>query len=282
MDLQSYLQEKLAPSTLDRYLREITFYKAQISNVKEVKYTDILAYLAEVRKQGRQAKLSLHAIQKYYSYLVFTKQREDNPAATIRLRDQKSRDIQLQDLFTCEELESLLKRVERYALLENRNKAMLSLLIYQGISKGELLALELENIDLEKGEIFIKSSRKINARTLKLQAKQVFWLLKYMEKDREKLLKENTKKLFISKLGKAENGDGIRQLLRSKQKQFFPRKLNVQTIRQSVIANLLKQGKDLRVVQVFAGHKYPSSTEKYKQTQVEELKIQVLKYHPLA
>ena len=159
---------------------------------------------------------------------------------------------------------------------------MLSLLIYQGISKGELLALELENIDLEKGEIFIKSSRKINARTLKLQAKQVFWLLKYMEKDREKLLKENTKKLFISKLGKAENGDGIRQLLRSKQKQFFPRKLNVQTIRQSVIANLLKQGKDLRVVQVFAGHKYPSSTEKYKQTQVEELKIQVLKYHPLA
>jgi integrase/recombinase XerD len=35
------------------------------------------------------------------------------------------------------------------------------------------------------------------------------------------------------------------------------RNLNAKTIRQSVIANLLKEGKDLRVVQVFAGHKKP-------------------------
>ena len=38
------------------------------------------------------------------------------------------------------------------------------------------------------------------------------------------------------------------------------------------ITNLLKQGKDLRLVQAFAGHKYPSTTELYKQTEVELLK----------
>jgi len=48
-----------------------------------------------------------------------------------------------------------------------------------------------------------------------------------------------------------------------------------------VIANLLKQGHDLRVVQTFAGHKYPSATEKYKQDDLEALKQEVLKYHPL-
>ena len=48
-----------------------------------------------------------------------------------------------------------------------------------------------------------------------------------------------------------------------------------------MIANLLKSGNDLRVVQAFAGHKYPSATERYKQTQVEELKQAVLKHHPL-
>jgi integrase/recombinase XerD len=48
-----------------------------------------------------------------------------------------------------------------------------------------------------------------------------------------------------------------------------------------VIANLLKQNHDLRVVQVFAGHKYPSATEKYKQAQREELKKQIQKYHLL-
>ncbi len=44
---------------------------------------------------------------------------------------------------------------------------------------------------------------------------------------------------------------------------------------------MLKEGKDLRVVQVFAGHKKISSTEKYKQTAIDELKAAIHKYHPL-
>lgn len=47
---------------------------------------------------------------------------------------------------------------------------------------------------------------------------------------------------------------------------YRPRKVNALTIRQSVIANLLKRDNDLRIVQVFGGHKYPSAKEKYKQT----------------
>ena len=58
--------------------------------------------------------------------------------------------------------------------------------------------------------------------------------------------------------------------------------LSPQTIRQSVITNLLKQGHELRAVQVFAGHKYPGSTERYRQSPVEELKAAVLKCHPFA
>ncbi len=42
------------------------------------------------------------------------------------------------------------------------------------------------------------------------------------------------------------------------------------------IATLLKQGHALQVVQVYAGHKYPSSTEANKQSQAEELKAAVL------
>jgi hypothetical protein len=35
------------------------------------------------------------------------------------------------------------------------------------------------------------------------------------------------------------------------------------------------------LVQVFAGHKCPNSTEKYRQTGIEELKAGIEKYHPL-
>jgi site-specific recombinase XerD len=39
--------------------------------------------------------------------------------------------------------------------------------------------------------------------------------------------------------------------------------------------------KDVRAVQVFAGHKSPMTTERYQQTGIEELTAAVMKYHPL-
>lgn len=58
-----------------------------------------------------------------------------------------------------------------------------------------------------------------------------------------------------------------------------PRKVNAQTIRQSVIANLLKAGHDISAVQQCAGHKYPGSTEKYRQSELEDLQSAVNKCH---
>jgi integrase/recombinase XerD len=285
MSLESYLKQKVAPSTAKRYLREISlfFISAEAKNIdpKEAIYSQIMDYIGELRKKSNDLNCSLYGIKKYYDYLLSANLRQDNPAKSIRLRDKKSRDIQLQDLFKTEELEQLLERKERYSILRNRNKIIISLLIYQGLTNGEITKLALENISLEAGNIYIKSGRKTNRRTLKLQAKQVFWLMKYIQEDRPKLLKIASKKLLISKLGTEENGEGICYLIET-QKHLFPnRKLTARTIRQSVITNLLKAGKDLRLVQVFVGHKYPSTTEKYKQTKVEELKNQVLKHHPL-
>ena len=38
---------------------------------------------------------------------------------------------------------------------------------------------------------------------------------------------------------------------------------------------------NLREVQYFAGHRYPSSTERYKSSNLEALQQGILKYHPL-
>jgi len=63
---------------------------------------------------------------------------------------------------------------------------------------------------------------------------------------------------------------------------MFPTKsITPNIIRQSVIALMLKKGKDLRLVQAFAGHLKPSSTERYRPDDSEALKQSVNKYHPL-
>jgi site-specific recombinase XerD len=58
-------------------------------------------------------------------------------------------------------------------------------------------------------------------------------------------------------------------------------KYNPLKIRQSVIAHLLKENNDVRIVQEYAGHRNTSSTEAYKRTGLEELKASIEKLHPL-
>ena len=78
------------------------------------------------------------------------------------------------------------------------------------------------------------------------------------------------------------SGEDITKHIKRSFKGLYPgRKINAQTIRQSVISNLLKEGHDISLVQAFAGHKYPSITGKYKQDEVATLQAAVNKYHPL-
>jgi len=280
MTLEAYLSKHYSPSTVKSYLHSLKAY-LQTKNPETASYSDVMAYLGKLRSRKNDISVDLYAIKSYYSYLVAIGARKDHPAASIILKDQKRKDIQLQDLFSTEELEMLLERSERYPILKHRNRLLMSLLIYQGLTAGEIKRLTLKNINLEKGNIYIEGSRKTNGRSLKLQSSQLYDLIQYIEKDRPILLKTTTEKLFIGKTGKPESGEGISYLVSTYQYLFPSRRLTSVTIRQSVIYNLLKSGKDLRWVQVFAGHKYSSTTEQYKQNEIEELKKEIIKLHPL-
>jgi len=282
--LEQYLNDRHTTATAKRYLRDIEIYRKEVPGHKVATYSEIMDYIGQLRKKYENPetiKCTLHGIKKYYAWLVATGQRNDHPCRFLNLKDKKGKRVQLQDLFTPEELEKLLDRKERYRDLKVRNQIIIGLLIYQGITTGELTRIELKDINLDTGEIYIKSSAKLGSRTLKLKPKQILPLHQYIHEIRPKLLRSKTEKLVINKLGNAETGEQISYLVSTFKHLFPERNLNPKTIRQSVITNLLKAGNDLRVVQVFAGHKHPSATENYKQANVEQLKKLVEKHHPL-
>lgn len=274
MTLKEYLQERYTKGTTERYYNDILSYLKTTTQAKAqtATYSDIMNYIGTLRKKYNNPetiKVNLQAIKKYYFWLNHTGQRKDHPCRNLRLKDKSNRDVQLQDLFTTEELEQLMERKERYQAKKIRNQVITSLLIYQGLTAGEIRRLEAKDIDLEKGTIYIKSTPRTNSRTLKLKSNQIMLLYKYMSE------------VKTEKLINTDVADILKNLLRPFKPYFTDRKLNAKTIRQSVIANLLKSGHDLRLVQVFAGHKYPGTTENYRQTGIEELKAGIEKYHPL-
>jgi len=189
----------------------------------------------------------------------------------------------LQDLLAMEELEGLLHRRERYPNLESRNKVLISLLIYQALYPVEMEALRIADINLDAGTIYIKATAKTNSRELSLKPNQILLFYHYLQEIRGKLLAEKkSDSLLVGQRGEPMTAEDITKHVKRSFAGLYPgRIVNAQTIRQSVIAHLLKQGHDLSMVQAFAGHKYPSSTERYRQSAVETLKAAIDKYHPL-
>jgi len=286
MELIDYLQNNYAKTTAVAYYKEIKIFLNNHPQANKYNYTQLIKHIGNLRQRypnSNTLNRIVATLKAYYNYLCHTNQRPDNPAKSIKLRDKKNTDIQLQDLFTQEELETLLHhKTERYQTLQHRNKILISLLIYQGLKPSEIQQLQLKDINLEEGTIYIKPSPKTNSRTLSLKANQILLFKKYIEEIRPKLLKQNkSKTLLIGQRNRELKSEDITKHIKKNYNIYPPRQLAPITIRQSVIRNLLQQNNDLRIVQTFAGHKKPSATQKYKQQQVEELQQALKIYHPI-
>lgn len=283
MTLENYLENQLNKSTISNYLYEINRFKKYAPNHEKCHYPQLMQYIGFLRNyyQPKTIKRVVYALKKYYDYLIEIKVRKDNPAHFIKLRDAKQTAVQLQDLWTEKELKTLLEpRKERYAILAKRNQIILSLFVYQAILVKEITQILLEDIDLDKAEIYIRETGMTNSRTLSLKAEQILLFYHYLQEDRPQL--ERTKQSFfiLNKLGNPTTADDINYLLSTYQKQVDKRLTSVK-IRQSVITNLLSQGHNLRAVQLFCGHKFLDTTEKYKQSGIKALQDAIDKHHPL-
>jgi site-specific recombinase XerD len=285
MKINDYLSQSLMQSSVQSYLYDIEKYKKVNKNADKYDYQKVMQYIELLRNEHSvsNVKRVIASIKKYYDYLIETGKRKDNPARAIRIRDGKENPIQLQDLFTEKELQSLLvPRIERYLFLTKRNKIIMSLLVNQALRIGEIEQLKVTDIDLEKATIQITKTGVTNARNLPLKAEQILLLYEFINQDRNKLktARNDENALLLGKLGTPITKEDVDYLITTYQKQS-KKKLTATTIRQSVIANLLTKNNDLRIVQHFAGHKSPDTTEKYRQTGLNALKTAIEKLHPI-
>jgi integrase/recombinase XerD len=193
MTIEKYLHDHYTTGTAKIYLFEIENYIASYPLAANAVYKDVVEYIGTLRgKYSNASTLNriLCSTRAYYDFLCYTGKRSDNPARSIKLRDQRSRDIQLQDLFSTGELEALLDRPERYNNLAQRNKVLVSLLIYQALLPSEMEALSVHDINLGAGSIYIKPTASTNKRELQLKPNQVLLFYQYIQEVRPKLYKE--------------------------------------------------------------------------------------------
>lgn len=289
--LRNYLEKKYSKSTLNSNLYNIKrFTDYYDKRAAKATYTDILNYIAHLRKNynlhPKTLRHCLYGVKIYFNYLLETGQRNDHPCSELFLKDKINKQIQVDNLYSPQTLENFFDtyQIKKKNHLQNRNKIIISLLIYQALTVSEISDLTVENINLEKCEIRIKSGHNQQERTLPLQAKQILLIYNYLEKDRIKLLQYNPKKetetsFILGQYGEKINPHGISKIINEQRPK--PQQIQPIKIRQSVIANFLKKENDTRIVQVFSGHRRASTTVQYKQTELEALQNAVNQYHPI-
>lgn len=307
---EKYLQSKdLSKATIKHYntqaLGFITWCDMQNVEPETTTNTDVTGYLKHLQNKGQQNQtrnIQLNILKHFFDYQIGIEQRSDNPAKHIKIRGTKNKI--LYPVFTKQELENIYHSSEipteehkkakcnwfnNYKLSRHRNKAIISLMIYQGLCTDEVNRLTVKDIKLKEGNIFITGTRKSNERTLELKPHQIMELMEYQLTVRNELQKLNPKQTELYFLPTPSAGkkaitdnDGINiwkrlsQEIKSKNKKF----INFKQVRTSVITHWLKQY-NLRQVQYMAGHRYISSTESYLVNQMEDLQADIEQFHPI-
>jgi len=246
----------------------------------ETTYNDLMEFINWCKlenKSKRHINTMIRSVRNYYDYLKISQEGIMNPAANLHLKGIRHK--LPHDILTMETLEEIYNA---YPVIDNRtrrNKTILGLFIYQGISMDELRRLQTTHVNLKSGKIFIPGSRHSNSRTFELKSFQVLDLHEYINQIRPEFLIRPIDQLFISVEGNTNLKNSVHHLFRSI-KRINPAVKNAKQIRASVITHWLKT-RNLRQVQYMAGHRYVSSTERYQLNNLEGLKDQVDKYHPL-
>lgn len=263
--------------------KHLTIYQ----NLENIDFKELLKIIEILSKNYKISTLNnlINTLKTYFYFLIEIKKRENNPLENFKIKSNKP--ILLQGFLTEEELQFIYENYPEKAKGKNslylkRNKIILGLMIFQGLSTGDLEVLKVNDIDLKKAQINVPkaTARKGNPRVLPLEASQILTLNDYLNCTRDKLIDqlkadENSLDLF-PKRDKSRMKDIVKTIKPDIEKYFKISSLN--QFRISRIALWLKQY-NAREVQYKSGYKYLSSLEKYHLNELESLKEAVNKYH---
>jgi len=293
MEYRDYLHRQgYAKSTVETYTRDKKFFVRWCDQKgyrdSEMEYKDCLEYVKKLRREKPTKSTVKHivgSLKIYFNYLVEIEHRFDNPVQSINIRGASQ--MLNHNLLEFDELEDLYYSYQTDNLesfdevsVAIRNKVIVGLMVYQGVNTTTLRKLQYDHIQLEKGKIYVPSTRKSNSRVLELKPQQMTPIIQYLEKQRELLqekLKNYSNDLFLCNTEKL----ALINRIFVKLKRINHKVTNNKQLRASVVTHWLKNN-NIREVQYMSGHRYISSTERYLQDDLDNLHDLIENLHPIS
>ena len=229
-------------------------------------------------KKSRSQARSISALKSFFNYLLFEGEIHSSPINDI---ESPKIENKLPEVLTEDEIKRLISSVNLDSEFGQRNKTIIEVLYGTGIRVSELIEIKLSNIFFK--ENILKVTGKGNKeRFVPLGKIAIIEIKKYLNnRDKLKINSKFSDILFLNRYGRQLTRSMIFKVINDSSKNAeIDKKISPHTLRHSYATHLLKNGADLRTIQLILGHESITTTEIYTHLDTFHLEDVLKKYHP--
>jgi integrase/recombinase XerD len=292
---QTYLlaEKRVSENTFNAYKNDIEefllFLKTVEKSVKTSAVSDLKEYLTHCRAKKlspRTVCRKISSLKLFFDYVWRAFNIENKAEHLIFPKTDKRIPIYL----TSEEIEQLLQSTHQdMSERGKRNRVILYLLYASGMRVSELISLTLDSIHFDTGFIIFKGKGS-KERSIPLPEPMMILLRDYCETTYFTFIPAGTlasRRYIFASYSKGKEKPLSRQLIWMLIKKCMrlagiKKNISPHTLRHSLATHLLKNGANLRSLQLFLGHEHLNTVEFYTHLDTSHLRVVYNKTHPRA
>ena len=288
-------ERNLSEHTLRNYASDLEQFKEHLFSVEkradvpvsEIDRLTIREWMASLHVGHKKTSVArkLASLRTFFQFLVREGKLESNPAkqvATPKIERKLPNHLSIEDAVRFIETPDINTDLGR------RDRAIIEFLYATGIRVGELVGINLMDVDLRERMVWVTGKRK-KQRVVPFGKPALQALLLYMDKTRNVFLNEcpeaerEPQAVFLHRRGGRLTTRSVGRLIDKYIKLCADiHDISPHSLRHTFATHLLDQGADLRDIQELLGHARLTTTQIYTQVSMEKMIEVYDRAHPKA
>jgi integrase/recombinase XerD len=268
-------QRNSSINTLGAYRTDLTqllrfLQQAGITTWEQVGPAEIAAFVDDLRRRNYAATSVARKIAALKSFFHYLGEMGVVSVDVVGTVGAPRLEKQLPSVLSPDDVNRLLAAVGVDSPAGQRDLAMLHCLYSTGMRVSELVALDVANLNLARGDIRCHG-RNQRHRTLPLSPLAQRALAQYIGGGRRAMIHdEDARPLFVNHHGQRLTRQGFWLILKAYAQEAQIENLTPHTLRHSFATHALRDGAELRDVQQLLGHVSISTTQVYRLVTVDD------------
>ena len=288
-------ERNLSPHTLRNYESDLEQFKQHLFNVEnrsdvpvaEIDRLTIREWMAALHADHKKTSVArkLASLRTFFQFLVREGKLETNPAKQVATPKIERK---LPNHLTIEDAVRFIETPDVSTDLGRRDRAIIEFLYATGIRVGELVGINISDVDFREKLIWVTGKRK-KQRIVPFGEPAMQAVLFYLEKTRGTFLENcpaanrDPQALFLNYQGTRITTRSVGRLIDKYIKLCADiHDISPHSLRHTFATHLLDQGADLRDIQELLGHARLTTTQIYTQVSMEKMIEVYDRSHPKA